>query len=145
MVGEALALCWRIVHLLGFEPELEACTACGEAVGDDEVARFDMDAGGVVAGGCAARAEGRRVGPIAREQLASLLRGEVPAGLRGERAHLALLDDFATHHLLDGRPLASMASLTATLARSAPGRSPSSGRAAPVAAPSPPRPSPPRP
>ena len=117
VAGQVLALCWRIVRLLGFEPELASCTACGLPLDGDAMARFDLNAGGVRCDGCSAgtRAAGpgdsRRIGPVAREQLADLLRGDIPTRLRGEPAHLSLLDDFAAHHMLGGRRLASFRSL----------------------------------
>ena len=107
VIGEVLALSWRIVQLLGFGPELTVCTACGLAIQESEMARFDLEAGGIRGPGCPAAEGSRRVGPVARAQLASLLHGEVPRDLRGEHAHLSLLDDFTTFHMLGGRRLGS--------------------------------------
>lgn len=107
VVGEVLALCWSIVQLLGFGPELEVCTACGVQLEDEEMGRFDLEEGAIRGPGCAAAEGSRRVGPVARTQLAAFLRGEVPPVLRARRAHLSLLDDFTTFHMLGGRRLES--------------------------------------
>ncbi len=107
VVGEVLALCWRIVHLLGFGPELEVCTACGVPLEDEDMGRFDLEEGAIRGPGCPAAEGSRRIGPVARTQLAALLRGEMPPNLRGVSAHLSLLDDFTTFHMLGGRRLES--------------------------------------
>ena len=106
-VGEVLALCWNIVQLLGFGPEFDVCTACGVLLGDEDMGRFDVGEGAIRGPGCAADEGSRRIGPVARRQLAAFLRGDVPAELRGRRAHLSLLDDFVTFHMLGGRRLES--------------------------------------
>jgi hypothetical protein len=48
---------------------------------------------------------GPRVGPGAREQLRTFLRGDVPADFSRPRPHLQLLSDFITHHVSGTRPL----------------------------------------
>lgn len=108
IAGEVLALCWRMVEVLGFGPELHSCTACGGRLGERDMARFDIAGGGVVGPECRHPPGSRRVGPLARGHLDLLLRGDVPGGLRGVRAHLSLLQDFTAHHLLGGRPLSSL-------------------------------------
>ncbi|MDE2762108.1 MAG: DNA repair protein RecO [Gemmatimonadota bacterium] len=105
--GEVLALCWRMVQVLGFGPELGSCTACGRALEAGEMGRFDVAAGGLRGPECPAPAASRRIGPMARAQLSSLLAGEAPRGLLKPRAHLSLLDDFTTFHMLGGRRLGS--------------------------------------
>lgn len=107
VIGEVLALGWKIVRILGFGPELAVCTACGSALGEGDMGRFDLEAGGMRGPGCPADDGSRRIGPMARAQLGLLLRGEVPPDLRGARAHLSLLDDFTTFHMLGGRRLGS--------------------------------------
>lgn len=107
IVGEVLALGWCIIHALGFAPELAVCTGCGRALEPDEMARFDLSAGGVRGSECSAADGSRRIGPKARVQLLALLRGTVPGELLGPGAHLTLLDDFVTYHMLGGRRLAS--------------------------------------
>ena len=57
--------------------------------------------------GCQAPEGSRRIGPVARAQLRTLLDGKVPPDLLGSRAHLSLLDDFTTFHMLGGRRLGS--------------------------------------
>lgn len=105
--GEVLALGWKMVQVLGFGPELSACTACGELLGPGDMGRFDLAAGGVRGPGCPAPRGSRRIGPVAREHLGELLEGTAPTDLRGARAHLSLLDDFTTFHMLGGRRLDS--------------------------------------
>ena len=104
--GEVLALVWQMVRLLGFGPELGACTNCSSPLQNADMGHFDLEAGGVRCPRCAADGS-RRVGPRARAQLESLLNGEVPQDLRKPGAHLSLLDDFVTFHLLGGRRLGS--------------------------------------
>ena len=108
VAGEVLALCWKMVRVLGFGPELANCVECGRALEDGEMARFHLAGGGVVGPECPSPAGSRRVGPVARAQLDALLGGDVPGGLRGARAHLSLLEDFTAHHLLGGRSLRSL-------------------------------------
>ena len=105
--GEVLALGWKIVRVLGFAPELSVCTACGEALEEGDMGRFDLAAGGVRGPGCPAPRGSRRVGPVARAQLRCLLEGSVPPDLRGAPAHLSLLNDFTTFHMLGGHRLGS--------------------------------------
>lgn len=105
--GEILALVWSVVQVFGFGPELSACTACGTVLGDDEMARFDLESGGTTCSACGAPEGSRRVGPVARNQLRLLLEGQVPNDLSSRRAHLSLLDDFVTFHLLGGKRPAS--------------------------------------
>lgn len=103
LAGELLALVWQMVGLLGFGPELEACTACGRFLEDEEPGRFDLMAGGVRCSGCGAVSGSRLVGPRSRVDLRRFLLGEVPRRLVKPRAHLSLLEDFITVHMLGGR------------------------------------------
>lgn len=105
--AELLALGWAIVQILGFAPELEACVACGQPLGDGSMGWFDLQAGGVCGSCCPVPDGSRRVGPEARTQLRSLLAGDPPSSLRGLRANLSLLDDFTAFHMLGGRRLDS--------------------------------------
>ena len=114
IIGEVLALGWRISHALGFAPELTVCTGCGRLLEPDEMARFDLSAGGVRARECPAADGSRRIGPVARAQLLTLLEGDVPEELRGQGAHLTLLDDFVTFHMLGGRRIGSFGFLDAS-------------------------------
>lgn len=76
LATEALALGWSIVDVFGFGPELSACTGCGRPLDADEMARFDLDAGGVRCSTCGGAAGSRRIGPGARAQLARFLEGD---------------------------------------------------------------------
>ncbi|MCY4400478.1 MAG: DNA repair protein RecO [Gemmatimonadetes bacterium] len=107
VVGEVLALGWRMVHILGFAPELSACMSCGRLLEEDDMGRFDLAGGGIRGPGCGAVEGARRIGPLARAQLRTLLLGEVPGNLLKPGAHLALLDDFTAYHMLGGRRLGS--------------------------------------
>jgi len=40
----ALSGAWRIVDAFGFAPELDACTRCGQPLGNDDIGRFDFGA-----------------------------------------------------------------------------------------------------
>lgn len=116
VAGEVLALGWTMTRIFGFSPELSACTCCGAAL-EGAMARFDLGSGGVRCSRCGAPQGSRRIGPEARRQVARFLQGEPAADFPGSRAHLALLDDFVTCHLLGGRRPVSLRFL-----RSASGR-----------------------
>ena len=107
VTGEVLALCWRMVQVLGFSPELSSCTTCGRSLEEGEMGWFDLAEGGLRGQECPAPEGSRRIGPVARTQLLSLLQGDAPPGLLKPRAHLSLLDDFTTFHMLGGRRLGS--------------------------------------
>ena len=107
VTGEVLALCWRMIRILGFSPELSTCTACGRSLEKGDMGRFDLAEGGVRGPECPAPEDSRRIGPVARAQLRCLLQGDAPPGLLKPRAHLTLLDDFTTFHMLGGRRLGS--------------------------------------
>lgn len=94
---------WRVVAAFGFPPELEACLACGEAFGADEVARFDLAAGGLLCPRCGDTGPGPRIGPVARAQLRALVAG-ADEPVTHPRRHLALLSDFIAFHVAT-RPL----------------------------------------
>jgi len=107
LVPEILALGWRLVNALGYRPSLEHCTGCGRALGDEEMGRFDFEAGGVRCSRCPAGEAGPRVGPGARSQLRRLVSGDPVGELRRPVAHVRLLSDFVTWHVSGGRPLRS--------------------------------------
>lgn len=107
VTGELLALGWTLTQAFGFSPEIAACTGCGTVL-EDDMARFDLASGGVRCSSCGAPHGSRRIGPGARRQVARFLQGEPAADFQGAAAHLALLDDFATYHLLGGRRPASI-------------------------------------
>lgn len=108
--GWTLAGGWRTLAHLGYPPEVSRCIRCGREldpagggrVEEREVTptdRFDVAAGGVVCAECAAGSKLPRVGPRARADLASFVEGSPPPSVRGEAAHLSLLEAFALHHL----------------------------------------------
>jgi recombinational DNA repair protein (RecF pathway) len=106
VVSACLSGAWGIVRAFGFAPELDACIRCGTPLGGQEVGRFDLAAGGMQCAGCAAGTDGPRVGPIARDQLRSLLEGDWTEPVTRARQHLALLSDFVAFHVVP-RPLKS--------------------------------------
>lgn len=98
---------WRVVVAFGFAPELDTCTRCGRALGPEEVARFDLAAGGTVCPACGEGTPGPRVGPGARKQLRALLLGDATEPVTHARQHLALLSDFIAFHVAP-KPLRSL-------------------------------------
>lgn len=105
--GTVLAALWAITEAFGFAPQLDPCVRCDTPLGSSEVGRFDSAAGGVRCRSCGEDGAGPRVGPVAREQLAILLEGEIPSGLDHPRRHLALVSDFIAYHVAS-RPLKSL-------------------------------------
>ena len=150
LATEVLALGWSIVHLFGFGPELAACTGCGRTLDGDEMARFDLDAGGVRCSACDAPGGSRRIGPGARAQIARFLKGDAcpptaPSSVASAPpprdaapplpvapAHLALLDDFVTRHLLEGRRPDSFRFLRPSGPAAPAERPPPAGRSSPA-------------
>lgn len=106
---------WGLVSTLGFHPQVDVCVMCGEPLGDQDMARFDFEAGGARCPGCVQEMAGPRVGPGARDQLRILLSGTLPPDLSHLRAHLQLLSYFVTWHLSGGRPLDAFRFLAAFL------------------------------
>ena len=105
IIGAVLAEGWMLVTTLGYEPQIDLCVHCGNALDTSEVSRFDFSAGGVRCSDCAFDHSGPLVGPGARQQLAALLQGTPPEALGKPRAHLRLLHDFVMYHISDSRPL----------------------------------------
>ncbi len=105
--GTVLSALWTITQAFGFAPQLDPCVQCDTRLGSDEVGRFDFSAGGVRCQACGEDGAGPRVGPIARQQVAMLLRGEVPDELGHTRQHLGLVSDFVAYHVVS-RPLKSL-------------------------------------
>ncbi|MGE0161143.1 MAG: DNA repair protein RecO [Gemmatimonadales bacterium] len=114
----SLGALWTLIDALGFAPQVESCVRCGVPLGTDEVGRFDVVSGGVRCQACADPSGGRRIGPLARGQLAALLAGETPA-LTHARQHLSLVADFVAHHVVP-KPLKSIPFLTGLLPADAP-------------------------
>jgi DNA repair protein RecO (recombination protein O) len=101
-----LTACWRLIAQLGFAPAFDACVACGTTLQGDDDASFDYAAGAIRCAGCAPGAPGRPLPRAAREALAGMAAGDVPA-LERTLAHWRLLSRFLAHHVVDG-PLQSM-------------------------------------
>ena len=103
----ALDAVWQVVALLGYEPHLEACVACGRPIATDEVTRFDVSGGGVACTDC--RPRGRLVDPAARLALGAMVAGGAarPADVDWSLQR-SLLRAFLTMHLTMDRPLRSL-------------------------------------
>jgi DNA repair protein RecO (recombination protein O) len=106
--AEAMALgrVWRLVALLGFAPELEACVPCGRTVQGDEI-RFDYAAGGVRCDDCSRGAPGRTVPANAIDAIRTMIAGRDVA-LAETRGHWWLLTRWLDHHVLEGATLQSL-------------------------------------
>lgn len=102
VAGAILAGCWTLLAEGGFPPTLDACAACGRGLPESGLLRFDAGRGGLLCARCGEGGSGTRLGPGARGDLTRMVRGEAPAGLRGARVHLELLESFA-HHRLETR------------------------------------------
>ena len=101
-----LAGLWTVTEALGFAPQVHACIRCGSVLGEADVGRFDLAAGGVRCPACAEGAAGPRIGPVARGQLAALLEGRLPETLTHCRQHLGLVSEFVAYHVAS-KPLKS--------------------------------------
>jgi DNA repair protein RecO (recombination protein O) len=106
---------WGLVAALGYEPNLAWCPGCGEALGRDDMGRFDFEAAGVRCPRCAGAGAGPRVGPGARAQLAAFLSGTIPDEVSHLRPHLQLLSDFITYHVAHTKPLEAFRILASLL------------------------------
>jgi DNA repair protein RecO (recombination protein O) len=104
---------WTLIDALGFAPQVESCVRCGSVLGPEEMGRFDVLSGGVRCERCAEVANGPRMGPIARGQLAAMLAGGTPT-LTHPRQHFSLVADFIAHHVAP-KPLKSMPFLVGLL------------------------------
>lgn len=102
----SLSALWQVTEAFGFAPELDHCVLCAEALGPEEIGRFDFPAGGVRCAECGEGAAGPQVGPIARAQIRGLVTGRPEVALTHPRRHLGLLSDFVAFHVAS-RPLKS--------------------------------------
>jgi DNA repair protein RecO (recombination protein O) len=104
---------WRVVSLVGFEPQTDACVVCGREVTQDEPVRFDAEAGGVACTRC--RPVGRVVDPASRAELRRMLRALPQTGpLARSGLHRALLRAFLEAQLAHGKPFRSLELLMTT-------------------------------
>jgi DNA repair protein RecO (recombination protein O) len=110
----ALAATWHVVATLGFAPELDRCTMCGNAVASAADATFDYAAGGIRCDDCSAGLPGRTIPAHARRAIAAFADGRAAPATVTE-GHWRLLGRYLEHHLLEGTPLRSLQFLTANL------------------------------
>ena len=121
VLGWTLSGGWRTLAQLGFPPSLSQCARCNGALdglgGDaaEQLDRFDLAAGGLVCTECSADSTLPRVGPETRHDLALLVQGRPPSELRGEDAHISILEGYALHHLGPRERFRSFAMLRSTL------------------------------
>jgi DNA repair protein RecO (recombination protein O) len=98
---------WRVVSLVGFEPQTDACVVCGRELTSDEPVRFDAESGGVACTRC--RPVGRVIDPASRDELRRMLRGlPQPAPLGRPGLHRALLRTFLDTQVAHGKPFRSL-------------------------------------
>jgi DNA repair protein RecO (recombination protein O) len=97
---------WYVAALSGYEPQMDACIACGRAVGDDEPVRFDKEGGGVACFRC--RPIGRVLDAETRAELRRMLRGEIAVRLAHPEVHRALLRAFVAAQLEHDKPFRSL-------------------------------------
>jgi DNA repair protein RecO (recombination protein O) len=109
-----LAVTWHVIAILGFGPELDACTVCGCASEPEAETTFDYAGGGIRCDVCASGLPGRRIPARARRALAAYTRGE-PVSVALTDGHWRLLARYLEHHLLEGTPLRSLQFLAANL------------------------------
>ncbi len=121
VLGWTLSGGWRMLAQFGFPPRLSQCVRCDGALGGlgeepvEELDRFDLSAGGLSCTECSADSSLPRVGPEARHDLALLVEGKPPLELRGEDAHISILEGYAMHHLEPRERFRSFATLRSTL------------------------------
>ena len=111
-IEDGLAGCWRVISVLGFTPELSACSLCHAPLRDADDAMFSHGAGGVICPNCAIQSPGgRRIPASARTAIRAWLDGVESTPLtEGEsRSHQRLLREFLGAHLSDDRPLRAFA------------------------------------
>lgn len=105
--GTALAHLWKIVAMLGFQPELDACIQCGRLLDTTEPSRFDIAAGGTACLAC--RPTGRVIDAVTRGEVRAMVSGRAARPNTGNRGlHGALLRAFLAEHLSGDRPLRSL-------------------------------------
>jgi DNA repair protein RecO (recombination protein O) len=98
---------WRVVSLVGFEPQTDACVVCGREILNNEAVRFDAEAGGVACTRC--RPVGRLIDPLSRMELRRMLRAAPLAEpIARPNLHRALLRAFLDAQLAHGKPFRSL-------------------------------------
>jgi DNA repair protein RecO (recombination protein O) len=106
----ALAVVWRMVATLGFEPALATCARDGEAIAPGPAA-FSVAQGGLVCPRCS-RGARKRLPANDRRALERFVDGDAaidpPLTPARAAAHRRLLGRFIRHHLAEGRDLRAL-------------------------------------
>lgn len=102
----SLAGAWRLVSLLGFEPQTDRCVVCERPLVPAEPVRFDTAGGGVACTRC--RTAGRVIDPASRAELRAMVRGATPGRLASPGLHRALLRAFLQTHVAHDRAFRSL-------------------------------------
>ncbi len=106
--GLTIAAAWRTIAILGYAPQTRFCVACGSALEDGDVARFDAVGGGCCCAGC--RPRGRPLAPEPRLELRRMLHEEGPLLPAADDTALqrALLEAFLIGQFTDRQPFRSL-------------------------------------
>lgn len=102
----SLAGAWRLVAHLGFQPQLDACIACLEALPADGPVRFDAVAGGAACTRC--RPVGRLLDPATRADVARVLQAPSQPMQGRHSTHRALLRAYLDAQIAHDRPFRSL-------------------------------------
>jgi DNA repair protein RecO (recombination protein O) len=102
-----IADAWLVIALLGFRPQLDACVSCHTPIAGEQVARFDVDGGGVACVSC--RPHGRPFDAESRMELGAMVDGEViTARFHDPALQRSLVRSFLTAHLAREHALRSL-------------------------------------
>lgn len=107
----ALRLLWRLTGELGFQPSLDHCVRCGNAVDPAGTLTFGPEEGGALCLNCAPASGPARLGPADRAALAALVTGgqDLPElDRRHAASHRRLLARFIRWHVAEGQALPAL-------------------------------------
>jgi DNA repair protein RecO len=104
VAGNALAAIWSLVEVLGFAPDLTACSRCGDRM-KTRGGRLDVREGALLCDRCLPGAGA--LAPPDIDRLRRLVRGD-PADGTATREQFGLLVQFIRHHATEGIRLRSL-------------------------------------
>jgi recombinational DNA repair protein (RecF pathway) len=107
--GIAVAAIWTLVDVLGFAPDLEACSRCGDPLGQ-RGGRLEVREGSLVCERCLPG--GGSLAPAEISTLRRLASGN-PEGPAPSKQQIGLLVEFIRHHAAEGIRLRSLEFLLA--------------------------------